>query len=160
MAEEKKGEVRTQSHSDGANDARTEHGALSLHEYGLLAPEELTGDPAATGPQGSGDSPKDTTGTGVTDRRETGTRERNGQRAILASGQREDKEQEQGTPERQPPLMYAFTRGRRWGDPPLRSLRFLRTARGWRETPLPGNWLLQPASRGQRRGEHPTISNT
>ena len=62
-------------------------------EYSLLVPEEPAGDPAAAGPQGIGDSPKDTMGTGGTDEGETGTGERDRQRAPLARGQLEDKEE-------------------------------------------------------------------
>ena len=51
------GEVSTQRYSDGTSGVRPEHGALARRKYGLLAPEEPAGDPAATGPQGSGENP-------------------------------------------------------------------------------------------------------
>ena len=35
-----------QIHSNGADRARPKHGALAHREYGLLAPQELVGDPA------------------------------------------------------------------------------------------------------------------
>ena len=76
------------------NDARPEHGALARREYGLLAPKEPAGNPAAAEPQGSGDSPENTTCTGETDRRETRTGEQNRQCALLACGQMEDKDKE------------------------------------------------------------------
>ena len=100
-SEGESGEVSTQRHSDGANAARPKHGALAGREYSLLVLEDLAGDPDAAGPQGSGDSPEDTTGTGGNDGRETGTEERNEQRAPLACGQPEDKEEEQRPPKRQ-----------------------------------------------------------
>ena len=50
--------VIMQRHPDGADGARPEHGVLARREYSLLAPEETVGNPAATGPQGSGDSPE------------------------------------------------------------------------------------------------------
>ena len=62
--------VSTQWYSNGT---RPEHGTLARCNYGLLAPEEPAGNPAATGPQGNGDEPKDTTVTGGTDGRETRT---------------------------------------------------------------------------------------
>ena len=76
------GEVSTERHPDGA---RPKHSALARREYGLLAPAEPAGNPAAAGPQGIRDSPNDTTGTGGTYRRETGAEERNRQRVLLAS---------------------------------------------------------------------------
>ena len=60
------GEVSMQRHPDGANGASPKLSALARRKYGLLAPEEPAGEPAAAGTQGSGDSPKDTTETGVT----------------------------------------------------------------------------------------------
>ena len=75
MAEGKRVEVSMQRHPNGADSARPKHGMLARREYGFMAPEEPenpAGDPAATGPQGSGDNPEYTTGTGGTDERETG----------------------------------------------------------------------------------------
>ena len=86
--------VSTQRHLDGTNGTRPEHGALVRHEYGLLAPEEPAGDLAAAGPQGSRDSPGDTTGTGGTNGRETGMGEQDRQRALLARDHPEDEEEE------------------------------------------------------------------
>ena len=60
--------------------SRTKHGELARREYGLPAPEGPAVNPAAAGPQGSGDDPKDTTGTGYTGGMETGTGDRNRQR--------------------------------------------------------------------------------
>ena len=91
--------MRPRRHPDGTNGARPEHGALARREFGLLALEEPAGESAVAEPQGSGDSPKDTTGTGDTDGRETGTRERNGQHTLLARGQIEGGEEDQGPPE-------------------------------------------------------------
>ena len=76
--------VSMQSHSDGADSARPQHSVLLRRECGLLAPEEPAGDPAATGPKTNGDDPKDTMRTAGTDRRETGTGERDRQRMTLA----------------------------------------------------------------------------
>ena len=97
----------TQRHPNVADGTRPKHGALVRREYGLLAPEYVllepedpAGDPANTGPQGSRDSPEDTTRIGDTDRRGTGTREQNGQRAPLAHGQLEYEEEKRGLPER------------------------------------------------------------
>ena len=70
-----------QRHSDGANSARPEHGALARHEYGLLALEGLEGNPATAGLQGSGDNPEDTAGIGDTDGVEKRTGERKKRRA-------------------------------------------------------------------------------
>ena len=60
----------------------------------MLALEEPAGNPATAGPQGIRDSSEDTIGTGVTDGRETGTGEQDGQCAPLACGQTEDDEEE------------------------------------------------------------------
>ena len=51
-------EVKPHRHTDNANGARQDHGTLGRHEYRSL--EEPAGDPAATEPQGSRDSPQDT----------------------------------------------------------------------------------------------------
>ena len=91
--------VSKQRHPDGSDGARPKHRALAHREYGLLAPEEPAGDPAAAGPQGSGDIPKDSMGTGGTNGRETGTGERNGHHTLLTRGQTGDEEEEQGPPE-------------------------------------------------------------
>ena len=87
--------MSTQRHYEGATGARPEHGVLARRDYGLLAPEELAGDPAVAGSQGSGETPKDTMGTGGTDGREMGRGERNGQRASLMCVQSEDKDKEE-----------------------------------------------------------------
>ena len=86
--------MSTQRYYDGADGARPEHGVLARREYGLLALEDTAGDPAAAGPQGSGDNPKDTTGIGGTDGRETGAGERNGRRMPLVRGQPEKEEED------------------------------------------------------------------
>ena len=72
-----RGEVITKSHSNGDDGARPKQGALVRRKYGLLAPYEPTGDPAAAGPYGSKKIPEDTTGTGGTNMREMGTWEWN-----------------------------------------------------------------------------------
>ena len=66
-----------QRYPDRADGASPEHGSLARHEYGLLAPEEPTGDPDVAGPQGSRYRPEDTTETGGTNGRDTRTGERN-----------------------------------------------------------------------------------
>ena len=91
--------MRTHRHPNGADSSRPDHGALTRHKYSLLAPEETAGHPAAADPKGSEDIPEETTGTGDTDGRETGTRERNGQHTLLARGQIEGGEEDQGPPE-------------------------------------------------------------
>ena len=73
--------MKPQRHPDGADGASLKHSVLACCNYGLLAPEVLAGNPDSVEPQGSGDNPEDTMGAGGTDRRETGTGERNGQRA-------------------------------------------------------------------------------
>ena len=83
--------MRPRRHPDGTNGARPEHGALARREFGLLALEEPAGESAVVEPQGSGDSPKDTTGTGDTDGREKGTGKRNRKCVILAHGHTEDR---------------------------------------------------------------------
>ena len=123
-----RGEVRPQRHRNGANGARTKHGALVRREYGLLAPEDLAGDPAAADPNGSRDIPKDTWETGRTDGRETGTWERNGQRALLACGQPEDKDEERGTPKRQRTIKMCTNQGGEEGGTPTQQRTI--TARG------------------------------
>ena len=72
--------------------ARTEHGALTVREYGLLAPEGPAGNPDAAVPQGNGEDPEDTIWTGVTDGRETRTGERDRQRKPLTRGQTVEEE--------------------------------------------------------------------
>ena len=69
--------MSTQRHPNSAEGSRSKHGALACREYSLLALEEPTGNPDAAGLKGGGDSPKFTTGTGVTNRRETVTEEWN-----------------------------------------------------------------------------------
>ena len=91
--------MKSHRRPDGADGASPEHGALARREYGLLVLEEPAGNPAAAELQGSGDSPENISETGCTDRRETGTGERNRQHALLACGQMEDKDKEQGPPE-------------------------------------------------------------
>ena len=83
--------MSTQRHPGSANGAKPDHSALACHKYGLLALKEPTGNPDTVGPQGSKDSPNDTMGRRDTDGRETGAGIRNGQRAILARSQTEDK---------------------------------------------------------------------
>ena len=68
--------MSTQRHIDGADGARPKHSALARQEFILLAPEateETEEDPASVGNQGIGDSPEDSTGSGGTDKRQTGT---------------------------------------------------------------------------------------
>ena len=75
-------------------------------------------EPAAPDPQDRGDSPKDTSETGIRDRRGTGTRERNRKHALLACDQLEDKEEEQLPPERQCVLNTCSNQGGEGGGPP------------------------------------------
>ena len=89
-------ELSTKRHTDGAYSARPEYSALVCREYTLLLPEEPAGDPAAAWPQWSVGSPEGTMGIGGIDRRETRTMERNGQCTLLACGQPEDEDEEQG----------------------------------------------------------------
>ena len=63
--------MRRKRHSDGNNGARPDHGALTHCKYGLLALERPAGNLASERSQGSGDNPKDTIGTGDTDKMET-----------------------------------------------------------------------------------------
>ena len=108
-----------QRRPDGASGARTEHSALARCEYRLLPSKETAGDPSAAVPQGSDDSTKYTTGTGGTDRRGTGTWEWNEQRALLARGHPEDKEEQQGPPERQRALIACSHQEGEGGGPPI-----------------------------------------
>ena len=55
--------VSMQRNFNGAKSARPKHGTLGHCECGLLAPEGAAGNPAASGDQGNGGNPKDTTGT-------------------------------------------------------------------------------------------------
>ena len=82
--EVQRGEGIPQRHPNGADGARPDHGALELQKYGLLAPEEPADDPYATEPQDSRDNPKDTSETGITDKRGTETGEQNGLHAPRA----------------------------------------------------------------------------
>ena len=70
--------MSTHSHPNSSDGARPEHGALARCEYGLLAPEEPAGEPAAAGHHRITENPKDTIGTGGTKGGETGPRERKG----------------------------------------------------------------------------------
>ena len=76
--------VSTHRHPNVADGARPEHGALACRKYTLLAPEEPSGDPAATEPQESGDSPEATMETGGIDVWATKTGDLNAQSALLA----------------------------------------------------------------------------
>ena len=69
---------------DGTNGARPKHGALARREYGLLAPEEPAGDPAAVELQECGDGHEATMGTGLPDVKETDTGYQTRQRKLLA----------------------------------------------------------------------------
>ena len=51
------GEVRPHRHLDSANSARSKQGTLVCREYGLLAPKDPAGDPAAAEPQKRRDIP-------------------------------------------------------------------------------------------------------
>ena len=78
--------MSTQRYSDGVDDSRINHNAQACRDNDLLASEEPLGNPAAAGPQQSGDNPKDTMGTGVTGGREAGTGEQKRQRTPLVRG--------------------------------------------------------------------------
>ena len=125
-------ELSTKRHTDGAYSARPEYSALVCREYTLLLPEEPAGDPAAAWPQWSVGSPEGTMGIGGIDRRETRTMERNGQCTLLACGQPEDEDEEQGPTH----LIGAPTNGSRRGGGFHPAARFPRAARRWRGTPL------------------------
>ena len=86
-SEGRRGEARLHRNPDGADGANPEHGTLGRRKYGLLAPQDLAGDPAAADPQDSGDILEDSLETGRTDGRNTGTGERNGRLALLACDQ-------------------------------------------------------------------------
>ena len=72
--------MRPHRHTKGANGARTERAS----KYGLLAPAEPAGDPAAVEIQVRGDVHGATRGTGDQDERDTETGDNTGQRALLA----------------------------------------------------------------------------
>ena len=57
-AEGERGEVSTQRHPNGSDVARPKHSALAHREYGLLTPEDASGDPAVVWTQGSRDTHK------------------------------------------------------------------------------------------------------
>ena len=84
--EGERGEVRPHRYPDGDNGARTEHVTLARREYDLLALEEPAVDPAVADPQGSGESPKDTSEKGRTGRRGMGKGSQNRQCALLKCG--------------------------------------------------------------------------
>ena len=102
---------------------------LAHNEYGLLAQEDLAGDPAAVGPKGSGVITEDTTCIGGKDCRgaSTGTEEQNRQHVLLARGQIEDEEVERGPPECQRALNACSHQGEGGG---LSSVLFRCAARG------------------------------
>ena len=81
-SEDGRGDMRLYMHPVGADVPRPKHSMLARCKYGLLTLEEPAGDPAVAEPHGSGDIPEVTPDTGCTDRRETRTWERNGQRAV------------------------------------------------------------------------------
>ena len=103
------GEVRPHMHTNGADGSRPEHGALARHKYGLLMPEDLADDPAAKDPQVSRDIPEE---------KDTRTRERSGQRALLACVHTEDKVDKQGPPKRQRALDASSHQGGEGGVTP------------------------------------------
>ena len=78
--------VSMHRHPDIANRTRPEHGALARCKYGLLAPEEPAGDPAAAKQQDCGDSPEATMGTWGPDERAMGTGDQNGHHTLFACG--------------------------------------------------------------------------
>ena len=91
--------VRLHRHLDGADGANPEHGVIAHQKYGLLAPKEPADNSAAAETQGSGDSPEESLETGRTDWKETGIGERNRKRALLVCDQKENEDEEQGTPD-------------------------------------------------------------
>ena len=75
------------------------------------------GDPAAAETQGSRDSTKDTSEIGRIYGRGTGTGELNGQRALLACGQKEGKDEERGPLNGSARLTHAARKGGKGGTP-------------------------------------------
>ena len=111
MAEGGGSKVSTHRHPDGANSARTEHGALARREYGLLVLEEPADDPAALEPRDRRDDPEATMGTGGPYKKAKEMGYQNGQRALLACGHLEEQDKEQRLPERQRNLNACSHRG-------------------------------------------------
>ena len=128
-------EVRPHTHSDGADSARSEHGALARCKNSLLAPEELVGDLDSVEPQGSGESPKDTVETRRRYWKWTETGEQNGQRVLLTCGHPEDKAKKRGPSKWQQALNACSHQGGEGGEPPPRSARLLLAVREWRGSP-------------------------
>ena len=117
MEEGRIGEVRLHRHPGGANGATPKHGALACHKYGLLGPEERVGDPTTAETQGIRDSTEDTSEIGRIYGRGTGTGELNGQRALLACGQKEGKDEERGPLNGSARLTHAARKGGKGGTP-------------------------------------------
>ena len=80
-----------------ANGTMPEH----VSDYGLLAPAEPAGDPAAAEIQECRDIHEATRRTGDQDTMETETGDRNGRRALIVCGIPEDADKERRPPERQ-----------------------------------------------------------
>ena len=108
--------VSTHRRPDGSNSARPEHVALACCKYGLLAPDEPEGDPAAAEPRDRGDGPDATIGTGGLDEREMETGYHNRQRAILACSHPKDANMERGPPKRQHALNECSHQGGEGGE--------------------------------------------
>ena len=85
-------------HSNGAENARPKNGMQLRRKYGLLEPEEPTGDPAAAGTQVRGGGHGATSGVDGQGWGETETGDGTGQRALLVHGMLEDNNKDRRTP--------------------------------------------------------------
>ena len=154
-AERYRGQVSMQRNSDSADDARPD-GVLERRKYGLLAPEELAGHPAAARPQGSGYSPEDIMGTGGTYGRKTGTGERNRQRVLFVCSHPENEGEEPGPPERKRALNACSHQGGEVGVPPTQQLALPARSQIMEGGTRPGSALPQRVARGWGKGGTPT----
>ena len=128
--------------------ARAKHGALARRKYGLLAPAETAGDPAASETQVSGDGHKATMGTDDENQRERETGDRTGQRTLLARGMPEDSKEARRYPEHQRMLNRCIHRGKEGGAGPLTQQRAPNACSQGPEG-YPQTWKLAPLSCGQ-----------
>ena len=111
--------VRPHRHPDGADGARPERAS----KYGLLAPQEPAGDPAAVETQVRGEGHEATMGKGDQEKRETETGDRTRQRALLSHSIPEDANKELRPPERQLVLNMCDHQGEEGGGVPLNQQR-------------------------------------
>ena len=106
-------------HPDGADGARPKNGMQLRCKYGLLAPEDLAGNPDTAGTQVRGDVQEDTRRTEEQGLRPTDTGDGTVQRALLARGMLEDKEKVRRNPERQRAINACIHQGGEGGGGPL-----------------------------------------